>query len=285
MKRALAALLLLCPPAFADQVFLKSGGKLSGVIVERTDAAVVIEVAPGRITLPMSRVARVVEGRSGLAVYRERVAGLSATDAAGWLALAQWAADQGLQTQAGEAYQRVLTLDPGNASAHRALGDVQYGGQWMSRDESYRAQGLVEYDGRWVTPAERASLVRESAEAAAAASARAEAEARAREAEARARQAEAEASRAEAETPEGEAGGIPYPWVIGGGGCGVGCDGRHHVRARRTTHPAPQTAPAPTPRPRVHRDAPPPTPRSAPRPAALGVSQPSATQAVGRDVR
>ncbi len=232
MKWALAVLLLLSPPVFADQVFLKSGGTLSGVVVARTANAIVMEVAPGRITLPLSRVERIVEGRSGLGVYRERVAGLAATDTAGWLALAQWAADQGLQTQAGEAFARVLALDPGNAAAHRAVGDVQYGGQWMSREESFRAQGLVEFDGRWMSPDERGALVRERADAAAAASARSEAEARAREAEARAREAEAEAKRAEAEASQAGDAGIPYPWIIGGG-CGIDC-GRPHARPRRT---------------------------------------------------
>jgi hypothetical protein len=282
MKRALAVLLLLSPPVFADQVFLKSGGRLSGVIVARTDTAVVLEVAPGRITLPMSRVERIVEGSSGLGVYRERVAGLSANDTAGWLALAQWAADQGLQTQAGEAFARVLALDPGNAAAHRAVGDVEYDGRWMSREESFRAQGLVEYEGRWMSPDERGSLVRERAEAGEAAAARSEAEARAREAEARARQAEAEAKRAEAEASQAGDAGIPYPWIIGGG-CGIDC-GRPHTRSRRTT-PAPQPTPAPTPRPRVHRDAPASPPRSIRPPAVLGLSEPSSTQPVPRNAR
>jgi hypothetical protein len=286
MTRTLAVLLLLAAPAFADQVFLKNGGKLSGVIVERTKDAIVMEVAPGRVTLPMSRVDRVVEGTSGLALYRERVAGLSASDAAGWLALAQWAADQGLQTQAGEAFERVLATDPGNAPAHRALGHVQYGGRWMSREDSFRAQGLVEYEGRWMTPDERGSLARERVEAAAAESARAEAEARAREAEARAREAEADAKRAEAEASGTGDAGIPYPWVIGGGGCGIGCGSHPHTRPRRSADPSSQPTPAPaTPRPRVKRDTARSTARSAPPPAAVRVSEPSTTQPVRRDAR
>jgi hypothetical protein len=285
MKRALVVLSwLLASPLFADQVFLKGGGTLSGVIVERTERAVVMEVAPGRITLSMSRVERIVEGRSGLALYRERAASLAPSDASGWLALAEWAGEQGLQTQAREAFRRVLALDPGNEAAHRAQGDVSYEGRWMSRDDSYRAQGLVEFDGEWIRPEERAALVRERADAAVAASARSEAEARAREAEARAREAEADAARAEAEVSQGSGDGIPYPWVIGGGGGCLGC-GHTHVRPR----PRPSPAAQPTPRPRQPkqptRDTAAQPPRSARPPAALGVREPASTQPVRSDAR
>jgi hypothetical protein len=248
MKRALILLLFTAAPAVADQVYVKGGGVLTGVIVSRDERSIVLEVAPGRIALPMSRVERVVEGRSSLAGYRERAATLEASDANGWLELAQWAANQGLRTQAQAAFSRVLAADPTNATAHRALGEVEYGGRWMSLEDSYRAQGLVSFEGQWLTPSERANVIRERAETAAAASARSEAEARAREAEARARQAEADARRAETSASEVDPGGIPYPWIIGGSaGCRFGCG--PHVR--------PTPRPAPTPRP---------TPRQTPRP-------------------
>jgi hypothetical protein len=247
MKRALVLLLAVAAPALADQVYVKGGGVLTGVIVSRDERSIVLEVAPGRISLPMSRVERVVEGASSLAGYRNRAAGLAASDLNGWLGLAQWAADQGLRTQAQEAFARVLVLDPSNGTAHRALGEVEFGGRWMSPEESYRAQGLVPFEGEWLTPSERANMIRERADAAVAASARNEAEARAREAEARARQAEADAHRAETSEPT-DSSGFPYPWIFGGGsvGCRSGCGS--HVRP--TPRPAATPAPKPEPRPR-----------------------------------
>jgi len=248
MKRAVALLILAATPVAADQIFLKGGGQLRGVIVERTPSALVIEVGPGRVTLPASRIERVVEGSSALATFHERAARLAADDVAGWLALGQWAEQRDLQTQAREAYGRVLALDPGNAVAHRAFGNVYVGGRWMTEAESYRARGLVLYEGAWVTQAEREAAIRERAAAAAATQARTEADARVREAEARARAAEAEARRAEATARQADAtNGIPYPWVLFGGGCSFGCVSPIRPSPKPVATPPPPLAPTPKP--------------------------------------
>jgi len=254
MRQAWALLILAAAPAAADEVFLKGGGQLRGIIVERTATAIAIEVAPGRVTLPLSRVDRVALGSSALSSFRERAAKLPGDDLAGWLALAQWAQERDLRTQAQEAFDRVLALDPGNLTVHRALGHVHLDGRWMTETESYRARGLVQHEGAWMTPAEREALVRESEAAATAARVRAEAEARVREAEARARAAEAEARRAEATAREADTqGGIPYPAVFLGGPCRFGCG---HRVVRSHTHPAPTATPTPAATPRPDTPAP-----------------------------
>jgi hypothetical protein len=211
MKR-LAVLLALAPSALAaDEVHLRGGGRLSGVVLERTAESVLVEVGPGQIRLPMIRVERIVVGPSALALYRTRAAALAADDVNGWVRLARWAEAQGLLTQAREAYQRVLDLDPGNAAAHQSLGDVLLDGQWVSMDESYRMKGFVLFEGAWMRPEERQALLAERAAETAERHARVEAEARAREAEARARAAEAEARRAEAAAAAGsQPAGIPF---------------------------------------------------------------------------
>lgn len=218
MKKAAWVLLGLLPAtASADEVFLKGGGRIAGVVVETTATRLTLEVGPGRITLPLSRVIRIVEGRSSLAVFRERAAALGPGDAAGWLQLAVWAEERGLGTQARAAYEKVLAIDPGNAEAQRGLGNVRLADRWVTPEESYRAQGLVPFEGQWMTPAEREALVRERTEAAAGEQLRREAEARTREAEARARAAEAEAQRAEAAAREAAevTSGIPFFPVFG----------------------------------------------------------------------
>src|SRR6266581_4942915 len=199
MKRAWAVLLVFVPPvASADQVFLKSGGRITGAIVERTEKSIALDVGPGRITMPLSSVERVVEGLSDIATYRQRAERLGPADLEGWLALAAWAREHDLYTQSREACERVLAADPQNAPAHRALGDILLGDRWVSLEESYRAHGYVSFDGQWVTPQEREVILRERAEADAAERARAESDARLREVEARARAAEADAQRASA---------------------------------------------------------------------------------------
>jgi hypothetical protein len=254
--------------AAADEVWLKGGGRLVGDVIEKRPTAVVLDVGPGTVTLPLSRVERIVSSTVALTDYRERAAKLSPMDVAGWSALAGWAEQQDLRTQSREAWRHVLAADPGNAVAHLALGDVLYQGRWLDFASVQRARGLIEQGGVWMTPAEReAALRQEAADAAARQQAqmagieRQEAEARVREAEARARTAEAEADRAE---DDGYSDGIPfgyggYGWgvpVIGPivppcGVNGVGCPGTPgrpgHGNGRGHGHGRPDVQPTPPP--------------------------------------
>ena len=219
MNRALMMALVLVPAAAgADDVFLKGGGRLSGVIVQRGPASVTLDTGPGRVTVPMSRVVRIEASTADLAVYRDRAARLAPDNVTGWLTLARWAEEHDLLTQARESYAYVLSLDPENAAAHRGMGHVWAGDRWATVDESYRARGYVQFEGSWVLPDERRAILEERAASAAAARDRIEAEARGREAEARARIAEAEARRAEQDAQQGSIplGDYPYGGVYGG---------------------------------------------------------------------
>jgi hypothetical protein len=269
--------------ASADEVWLKGGGRLVGDVREKRPNAVVLDVGAGTVTLPLSRVERIVSSTVAITEYRERAAKLAATDLAGWTALAQWAEQNDLRTLSREAWRRVLQVDPANAVAHLALGDVLYQGRWLDFASVQRARGLIEQGGVWMTPAEReAALRQEAADAVArqqaqvAAIERQEAEARVREAEARARTAEAEAERAE---NDGYADGIPvgyggYGWgvpVIGPivppcGVHGVGCPGtpgRPGHGDGRPGHGKPDVRPTPQPPPPQPTPQPPPPARSA----------------------
>jgi hypothetical protein len=213
--------LALPAAAPADEVRLKGGGRVRGVVLERTSEHVVVAVGPGTITLPEERVERVVPGSSALATYQSRASRLDPQDLAGWLELARWARERELPTQARKAFEHVARLDPQNAEAQLALGRVRYAGRWVTQEDAYRAQGLVRFEGEWITMGERARRVREDE---ARRLARQEASARAREAEARARAAEAEAARAEAELRrlEQREAGIPLAWVYWGSNAPVG---------------------------------------------------------------
>ena len=166
MKNTLLPILLLAllagaPSApRADVVYLTSGGKLEGRIVEQTESSIEVDIGAGSLTFPMSSVERIEEGRSQLDDYDERVQGLADNDRDGWLELAQWASSVGLGTQSLRAYEHVLTLDPRNPEANRALGRVEVDGRWMTEDEAYRARGYVMFEGQWMTPAEQESILR-----------------------------------------------------------------------------------------------------------------------------
>ncbi len=204
--------------ATADEIQLRGGGTVSGIVVQKTNQAITIETSPGLVTLPMSRVEKVVSSRSPLEIWRERSNTLSPKDVEGWAALARWAEQQRLETQARAAWEHVLSINPRNAEANAALGRVQVNGAWVSREEAYRAQGLVQFEGRWLSRAEYEAVIQERAAEAAANLGRQEAELRIREAQARAREAEARARGAEAanmaQTYEGD--GLPLGYTYGG---------------------------------------------------------------------
>jgi hypothetical protein len=269
---------LLSAVAVADEVFLKGGGRVSGVIVERSERTLVVEAGPGRVTIPLARVESIVEGESALDSFRQRAASLDADDTAGWVALARFAQANELATQAREAWTRVLAVDPRHPEANRALGRVELDGVWMGEDEAMRARGYVLYEGRWMSPAEHEALVMERVAREAADSERAEARARVREAEARAREAEARAREAEAlaagaEEPLTE--GIPYWWVLHGGGPLVCLPGSPCPPTFLPPHPPRGTPPARPPHAR-------PTARPPSKPPTAGL-QPTRSQARERD--
>ena len=260
--------------ALADEVLLRGGGRVSGVVVERTATAVVIETGPGRVTLPLTRVEKIVEGRSTLVTFQERAAAIAPGDAPAWAALARWAAERDLVTQSRSAWHRVLAIDPQNPEANAALGNVALDGSWMSADDAYRARGYVQFEGRWMTPAEHEAAVRERAADQMAELQAREADMRVREAEARAREAEARAREAESAADYPADSGIPYyPYVFGGGygvgypgypgypgyapggppyvrppGMGPGRPGPRHPNGAMGPKPQPSSPPKPTPR-------------------------------------
>src|SRR5690348_16022218 len=120
MKRMAAVSVLILAPALAqaDSVFLKRGGEIKGEVIERRADSVVIEVGPGRVTLPMASVDHIVSSHTDIGAFRARAATLAARDVAGWLDLAAWAQGHDLATFAREAYEHVLSVDPLNATAH-----------------------------------------------------------------------------------------------------------------------------------------------------------------------
>lgn len=219
MRMAVLFVALLPTTLLADVVILKSGGRVSGRIVQRSATSVEVDVGAGTVTLAMDRVERIEESRSSLDDYYDRAGRLGPKDLDGWLELGRWAASKSLSAQAGEAYHRVVAIDPANAEANQALGNVQVSGRWVSEDESYRARGYVQYDGEWMTPAQRDALVSSRRAQTDADLRQAESDARVRDAEARAQDAEARADQAEADA-DSEGDGIPLWWGAWGPGPG-----------------------------------------------------------------
>jgi|CXWL01.1.fsa_nt_gi hypothetical protein len=190
MSRRLVLLTLLAAtaPAVADDVTLRSGKHLDGVVATSTaDGRVKIEVEGGSITLPGEQVVAVVAGESALTTVRERLAVLErdpdATPGA-WLELARYALSNGLTQSAVAAALHAAALDPRLPGLDGIL--VPRGFQfdvtanrWLDREEQLRRQGYVQVAGEWLSRDELAARQAAAALRAAALDAAAERELRA----------------------------------------------------------------------------------------------------------
>ena len=162
MKRGIAIIALVAMPVFADDVYLKGGGQITGEIIKRSEDSVTVDVGGGgSITARMSSVVRIEEGVSPLQEYRARAKEIPAGDAEAWRELARWAKVRALSSQALKAYSQVVAILPDDEEANRALGRVQLDGKWVTEEESYLARGFVNFEGQWMTPSERQMILAE----------------------------------------------------------------------------------------------------------------------------
>ncbi len=151
----IVVIVLAAVPVFADDVYLRGGGQITGEIIARSEDSVTIDIGGGTMTARMSSIVRIEESVSPLQKYRKRAANVPDGDAEAWRELAKWATGEALSSQAAEAYSQVVAILPDDQQANHALGRVQLDGKWVSEDDSYRAQGYIEFEGTWMTPGER----------------------------------------------------------------------------------------------------------------------------------
>jgi hypothetical protein len=240
----------------ADVLHLRTGGRLEGVLVNKTPSTLTIDIGMGQISVPRSAVVRIEEKQSALAEYRNRLATIDPGDVRAWVELARFAGNSGLRSEARLMWARVVSLDPRNVEGHLALGHVLVASNWVDEAEMYRANGFVYYEGRWMTPAEQSYLLREREQRAWDDRRSAEARREARDAEDRARRAEAEAARARAAASSSS--GYPVwgygaPVIVGSphwGGYTAGCSGASCNSVPQIWTPRP-AAPSATPIPQA----------------------------------
>lgn len=212
MKRVIVMIALASAPVFADDIYLRGGGQITGQIVEQDDDSVTVDIGGGTISAKMSTVVRIEKSTSPLQEYRARAAKIAPDDAESWRELAHWASGYALSTQVREAWRNVLAVLPDDVEANTALGMVQLNGQWVTAEESYRARGYVQFEGEWMTPAEQQSILADRQ----ASQAQAEADRKANEAKIKEINAEQKAQKAEdeAETARDRS---PISWGWGAG--------------------------------------------------------------------
>jgi len=155
-----------CAPAAADVVHLKSGGRVEGAIVARTDTHIVVQTAAGKVTLKTTEVARIEAKATPLDVYREMAAKVKDDDADGHYALGLWCQDHKLFRQARREFEKTIALDANHKGARARLGYVLRDGRWMTEAEAKKADGLVRLGDKWVTEEQRAQAQQRQAAAA-----------------------------------------------------------------------------------------------------------------------
>ncbi|RLE35024.1 MAG: hypothetical protein DRJ61_04065 [Acidobacteria bacterium] len=156
----IVVIVLAAGAVFADDVYLRGGGQITGVIVEQSEESVTVDIGGGTLTARMSSVVRIEKRDSPLQEYRTRAEGIPPDDAEAWRELAQWATGETLSSQASEAYSYVIAVLPDDHEANRALGRVLLDGKWVTEEESYRARGFVEFEGEWLTRDERIAIIK-----------------------------------------------------------------------------------------------------------------------------
>lgn len=161
MKTWIVIIALAAVPAFADDVYLRGGGQITGEIVEETDDYVKVDIGGGTITAKRSSIVGIEESVSPLQEYRLRAAEIPNGDVEAWRELARWASNRTLSSQAWKAYSEVLRILPDDPESNKALGRVKLDGKWVTEEESYEAQGYIKFEGEWMTPQERGSILAE----------------------------------------------------------------------------------------------------------------------------
>lgn len=153
---ALLAWLVLCGPAYADLIKLKSGGELRGKILKsltNRDAVTVETLGGATITVARSDLHFLTMRPLNVEDYETRLRKMSDTVEAHW-EMADWCRQKALIKQRETHVQRVLQLDPDHEGAHLALGHIRQKEGWVSKDEMMTSQGYVKHKGKYITAQE-----------------------------------------------------------------------------------------------------------------------------------
>lgn len=145
--KALAIVLVLASPAAADELLLKNGAVLNGVVKEEGDRYI-LEVDFGTMSIPKSQVKSVRRSEDPIQEFEAKR--VKAATAQEHFDVGLWARQKELHTRAGDMFKRAITLDPEHEGARKALGYEKFDGKWMTTDEAMVARGFVKHRGEWL---------------------------------------------------------------------------------------------------------------------------------------
>jgi hypothetical protein len=153
-------LLLLSVVALADDLRLKDGRVLSGIVVKEDDRYTVAD-RDRKHAVKASEVDRVDKKRCFMDEYAERLEAVSKTDAEALYDFGRWLEENAWGSRARVVFEQVIAIDPDHKGARGALGHKLYEGEWLTPEQINKRDGLVEFEGRWFTPHELETLKKE----------------------------------------------------------------------------------------------------------------------------
>ncbi len=151
---------LCASSALADEIHLKNGKVISGLVVDEGARYTVVD-RDRKFAIKKSLVKKVAESNCFMSKYQARLDKLPVDDAEAIFEFGRWLDQNDWSSRAKLAYREVLDLDPDHRGARRALSYSMYEGEWVSPDELNRKKGLVEFAGGWYTKHDLAELKKE----------------------------------------------------------------------------------------------------------------------------
>jgi len=139
--------------AHADIFQLKTGGQVTGVIIDRgKQGEYVLQSDRGAIvTLSRRQVKKIVSQDTVDQLYTQRSRAYPDTVEAHH-ELAAWCKENRLSQQAKHHLHRILELDPTDGAARLSLGYQKHRGLWRTREGIMAARGMRKYNGDFRTP-------------------------------------------------------------------------------------------------------------------------------------
>ena len=137
-----------------DVILLRGGGEIQGKVIADPTKPDTVQVLlmKGRnpLTFQKKQILQVIPKPGPLDTYLDKKQSLAPT-AESEFALGLWCDQNQLNDLAKVHYEAALGRDRGFEPAHKKLGHIQHGTQWLSPDEIRQLQGLVKFHGQWIS--------------------------------------------------------------------------------------------------------------------------------------
>jgi predicted esterase len=114
----------------ADVVYLNTGGKVEGRIVEKDFDFVKVKTVKGMVSVPVEDIERIEEGESVFDVYEKKLKDTPEDDAQARYELGVWCKEQGLEDEARKHFEEAIALAPDHEGARAELGYVRTAAGW-----------------------------------------------------------------------------------------------------------------------------------------------------------